>query len=75
MKAEDFEKKFEAGEDITLHLDIGKARRPRQETKRINIDFPLWVIQKVDKEATRLGVTRQSLLKVWVAEKIEGRVI
>jgi len=75
MKAEVFEKKFDAGEDITAHLDLGKARRPGQETKRVNIDFPLWVIQKVDKEARRLGVTRQSLLKVWVAEKAEGRAV
>lgn len=73
MKAKDFDKKFEAGKDITEHLDLSKVRRPEQELKRVNIDFPLWVIQKVDKEAKRLGVTRQSLLKVWVVEKVEGQ--
>lgn len=72
MKAMTFEKKFEAGEDITSHLALDKARRPAQETKRVNIDFPAWVVQKLDKEARRLGVTRQALLKIWVAERIEA---
>lgn len=72
MKAKDFDKKFEAGEDITAHLDLSRARRPEQDSKRVNIDFPLWVVQKVDKEARRLGVSRQALLKVWVAERLEA---
>ncbi|MFC1524027.1 type II toxin-antitoxin system BrnA family antitoxin [Thermodesulfobacteriota bacterium] len=73
MKAKDFDDKFESGEDITTHLDLSKARRPVQEAKRINIDFPLWVVQRVDKEAKRLGVSRQALLKIWIAEKVEGK--
>ncbi|MFQ6759337.1 MAG: CopG family transcriptional regulator [Deltaproteobacteria bacterium] len=72
MKAKDFEKKFETGEDITAHLDLSQARRPEQDSKRVNIDFPVWVVQKVDKEARRLGVSRQALLKVWVAERLEA---
>ena len=72
MKAKDFDKKFEAGEDITAHLDLSQARRPEQDLKRVNIDFPVWVVQKVDKEARRLGVSRQALLKVWVAERLEA---
>ena len=72
MKAKDFDKKFEAGEDITAHLDLSQARRPEQDSKRVNIDFPVWVVQKVDKEARRLGVSRQALLKVWVAERLEA---
>ncbi len=72
MKAKDFDKKFEAGEDITAHLDLSRARRPEQDSKRVNIDFPVWVVQKVDKEARRLGVSRQALLKVWVAERLEA---
>lgn len=72
MKAKDFEKKFEAGEDITAHLDLSQARRPEQDSKRVNIDFPVWVVQKVDKEARRLGVSRQALLKVWVAERLKA---
>ena len=56
MKAKEIEKKFDKGEDITKYLDISKARRPEQEQKRVNVDFPLWMIQQLDKEAKRLGV-------------------
>lgn len=71
MKAKEIEKKFDKGEDITKYLDISKARRPEQEQKRVNVDFPLWMIQQLDKEAKRLGVPRQSVIKVWVAERLE----
>ena len=71
MKAHDFDKKFDEGKDISKHLDIAKARRPGQEQKRVNVDFPLWMIQLLDKEARRLGVPRQSIIKVWVAERLE----
>ncbi len=71
MKARDFDKKFDEGKDISQHLDIAKARRPGQEQKRVNVDFPLWMIQLLDKEARRLGVPRQSIIKVWVAERLE----
>ncbi len=71
MKAKEIEKKFDKGEDITKNLDTSKARRPDQEQKRVNVDFPLWMIQQLDKEAKRLGVPRQSIIKVWVAERLE----
>ncbi|MGA3083697.1 MAG: CopG family transcriptional regulator [Thermodesulfobacteriota bacterium] len=71
MKANEIEKKFDKGEDISKHLDVSKARRPKQEQKRVNVDFPLWIIQLLDKEAKRLGVPRQSIIKVWVAERLE----
>ncbi len=71
MRAKDIEKKFDKGEDISKYLDISKARRPEQEQKRVNVDFPLWMIQQLDKEAKRLGVPRQSIIKVWVAERLE----
>ncbi len=71
MKAKDIENKFDDGEDISRYLDISKARRPEQEQKRVNVDFPLWMIQQLDKEAKRLGVPRQSIIKVWVAERLE----
>jgi len=72
MKAREFDKKFNKGkEDITKHLDLSKARRPEQEHKRVNVDFPLWMIHLLDKEARRLGVPRQSIIKVWVAERLE----
>ena len=71
MKAREFDKKFDEGVDISQHLDISKARRPEQEQKRVNVDFPVWMIQLLDKEARRLGVPRQSIIKVWVAERLE----
>ncbi|HWR57799.1 MAG TPA: hypothetical protein VN328_02830 [Thermodesulfovibrionales bacterium] len=71
MKAKEIDRKFDEGEDITKYLDIAKARRPEQEQKRVNVDFPLWMIHLLDKEARRLGVPRQSIIKVWVAERLE----
>ena len=71
MKAKDFDKKFDEGEDISEYLDLTRARRPEQEQKRVNIDFPLWMIHLLDKEAKRLGVPRQSIIKVWVAERLK----
>ena len=71
MKAKDFDKKFKSGEDIIKYLDLSKAKRPEQEQRRVNVDFPVWMIQSLDKEAKRLGVPRQSLIKVLVAEHIQ----
>ena len=71
MKARELDKKFDEGKDISKYLDISKAKRPKQEQKRVNVDFPLWMIQLLDKEAKRLGVPRQSIIKVWVAERLE----
>ena len=71
MKARDLDKKFDAGEDITNHLDLSKAHRPRQEQRRVKVDFPVWMISSVDKEATRLGVPRQSLIKMLIARHLD----
>ncbi|MBI3344412.1 MAG: CopG family transcriptional regulator [Gammaproteobacteria bacterium] len=71
MKARDFDKHFDAGKDISKLLDLSKASRPEQEQKRINVDFPLWMVHLLDREAKRLGVPRQSVIKVWVAERLE----
>ena len=71
MKAEDFDKKFDAGERLVKHLDLSKARRPNQEQKRVNVDFPLWMIRSLDKEAKRIGVPRQSIIKIWLAERLQ----
>ncbi len=72
MKAETLDKKFDDNkEDILEHFDISKARRPNQEQKRVNVDFPIWMISSLDKEARHLGVTRQSIIKVWLAERLE----
>jgi hypothetical protein len=74
MKAEDFDKKFDENEEITQHLDLVKARRVLQEQKRVNVDFPIWMIESLDKEAKRVGVTRQSIIKIWLAERLESTV-
>ena len=72
MKAKEFDKKFDAGESIIQHLEINHADRPGQEQRRVNVDFPAWMISQLDKEAKRLGVPRQSLIKIWIAEKLQG---
>jgi len=71
MKARDLDKKFDAGENITKHLDLSQARRPRQEQRRVNVDFPVWMIAALDKEAKRLGVPRQSLIKILIARHLD----
>lgn len=70
MKAKDLDKKFDAGEDISKHLDLSRARRVNETPKRVNVDFPAWMIHSLDKEASRLGVTRQSIIKVWISERL-----
>ena len=71
MKASKFDKQFDEGEDILQHLDVANAKRPMQKQKRVNVDFPAWMIESLDKEASRVGVTRQSIIKVWLAERLE----
>ena len=71
-KATDFDRKFDGGEDITEHLDLDKARRPEREQKRVNVDFPIWMIQALDREARRLGVPRQSIIKLWIADRLDN---
>lgn len=71
MKAKDFDKKFDSGENITEFLDFTNAKRPGQDQKRVNVDFPAWMIHSLDKEARRLGVPRQSIIKIWIAERLK----
>jgi len=68
MKAKDLDKKFDEGEDIMEYLDLSKATRPGLVSKRVNVDFPEWMIRLLDKEARRLGISRQSVIKFWIAE-------
>jgi hypothetical protein len=70
ITAAEFDAKFDNGEDISAYVDWSKARRPNQEPRRVNVDFPAWVVQGLDREAGRLGVTRQSLIKMWIAERL-----
>jgi hypothetical protein len=71
MKASEFDRKFDNGENIIDELDVPHARRPGEEIKRINVDFPAWMVAALDREARRLGVTRQSIIKMWLAEHLQ----
>jgi len=72
MKASEFDKKFDDGvEGIIDDLDMSTATRPNKEQKRVNVDFPIWMVESLDREAARLGGTRQSIIKVWIAERLE----
>jgi hypothetical protein len=72
MKTVEIERLFDEGEeDLLAHLDLAQAKRSRHEQKRVNVDFPVWMIESLDREASRLGVTRQSIIKVWLAERLE----
>jgi len=71
VKANKFDRDFDQGKDVSRYLDVSKARRPGLEQRRVNVDFPEWMIESLDREAARLGVARQSLVKVWIAERLE----
>jgi hypothetical protein len=71
IEAADFDDRFDRGEDVSRFLELSKAVRPGREQKRVNVDFPIWMIQSLDREAKRLGVTRQSVIKVWIAERLK----
>jgi hypothetical protein len=70
IKASEFDRRFDDGEDVSGFIDLSSARRPNLESKRVNVDFPTWVVTGLDREAKRLGVTRQSLIKMWIAERL-----
>ena len=70
MKAKQFDREFDEGRDVTAHLDLSRARRPGEEQRRVNVDFPSWMVESLDAEARRLGVTRQSIIKIWIAERL-----
>ena len=70
MKARDLDRKFDQDEDISDAIDWSKARRINTEIKRVNVDFPIWVVEGLDRQANRLGITRQALIKVWIAERL-----
>ena len=73
MKVNEFDKAFDEGKDISEYLDMSKVTRPGLLQKRVNVDFPQWIIDSLDKEARRLGVTRQSIIKVWIAEHLSKK--
>lgn len=75
MKTSDFDRRFDEGENVTGELDLSRIRKSAQEQRRVNVDFPAWMIESLDREAQRLGVTRQSAIKVWIAERLDDRKV
>jgi hypothetical protein len=75
MKAKTFDRNFNAGENVVDQLDLSKARRIGVDPKRVNVDFPVWMVNSLDREARRLGVTRQSLIKLWLAERLDRETV
>jgi hypothetical protein len=73
MRAREFDRKFDAGEDVTADLDLSAASRPGLRPRRVNVDFPSWMVESLDREAKRLGVTRQAVIKLWIAERLARR--
>ncbi|MFH0730156.1 MAG: CopG family transcriptional regulator [Pseudomonadota bacterium] len=71
MTAKEFDEKFDNGDDVLEHCDLGNIERPGLRQKRVNVDFPSWMIARLDQEARRLGVTRQSLIKFWISERLQ----
>jgi len=72
MKATEFDRKFDDGEDVDEDVDWSRGRRPNTQAKRVNVDFSTWVVEGLDRRAKRLGVTRQSLIRLWAAERREA---
>ena len=71
ITAEEFDRKFDDGEDISEYLDLATTRRPGLEPKRVNVDFPMWMVDRLDAQAKHRGVTRQALIKMWLADRLE----
>jgi hypothetical protein len=74
MKAKTFDRKFDAGEKVIDQLDLSNARRVGIDPKRVNVDFPAWMVESLDREARRMGITRQSLIKLWLADRLSQPV-
>ncbi|NBD95853.1 MAG: CopG family transcriptional regulator [Gammaproteobacteria bacterium] len=72
MKARTFDERFDRGEDVSEHLDSSRASRKNRDSRRVNVDFPAWMVESLDREAGRLGITRQSIIKIWLAERLES---
>ena len=73
MKAKDLDRRFDAGADVSRFLDLARAKRTNQEARRVNVDFPSWMVHSLDKEAGRLGVTRQSVIKMWISDRLRAQ--
>ncbi len=75
MKAEELDQLFDEGEDLLPYLDLSSAKRVGTQPKKINVDFPEWIINALDIEAKKIGVTRQSIIKVWISERLKAEQV
>ncbi len=75
MNAEELDTKFDEGVEILEYFDLNSAKRPGLEIKRVNVDFPVWMVEALDKEAQRLGVHRQAIIKTWIAQILDAQVV
>ncbi len=71
ITAKELDEKFDNGEDVSEYFDWSSARSIHEKPQRVNIDFPSWVVNRLDRESKRLGVSRQALVKLWIAERLE----
>lgn len=72
ISAEELDRRFDDGEDVLAYFDLSRARRGGAASKRVNIDFPEWMVHALDREAQKRGVARQALIKMWLADRLEG---
>lgn len=70
--ADDLLEAFDAGEDMDGYFDFEKPEFPNREVKRVNVDFPAWMVRALDGEAARIGVNRQAVIKMWVSERLDS---
>lgn len=75
MKAEELDRKFDEGVEILEYFDLNSARHPGLETKSVNVDFPIWMVEALDKEARRLGIQREAVIKTWIARILDAQVV
>ena len=70
MKAHELDRAFDGAEDVSAHVDWSGAERVNLGTRRVNVDFPAWVVSGLDRQARKLGITRQALIKMWIADRL-----
>ncbi len=70
INVKSFDEAFDQGKDVTPYMDLHTAKL-RQPTQRINVNIPKGLLDQVDQEASRVGVPRTSLIKIWIAERLE----
>ncbi len=71
MKAAEFDRKFDEGADISAWIDPKSIERPGLTPRRVNVDFPEWIIKSLDAQSRVIGVSRQSLIKLWISERLQ----